>query len=359
MGKINAWTYIVPVIMFLAYGAWMLGPYLSSVIVRDAAVTTWARAAVAPIDGRIVTNLPEAGSVLGEDGQVATIRNQVLLGETRAVEDTRDRVVLGQTRIAEAEEYLADLEELERQRVITRERHAEVFHAQLETELANLRREIAVGAKRIALLERIAARQQALVDRGSGSDAALDEALLRLAEMTSRQTDLEASLSYALLRDRSAEDGYFITPDGGTPDWVREGELELHLELRRARHELHSAEAVHAEALRDLELEQETLAELAEATVTAPPGSVVFSVVATPGATVAAGTRIIEWIACTELMVDVPVSDAELPLILQGGQCRGRARGGAEGPHRGRASDPRVGGDPRPHRSHRGRQGSR
>jgi hypothetical protein len=264
----------------------MLGPYLRSVILRDASVTTWLRAALAPIDGRIATELPAIGSRIGPDGHVATIHNQLLLHESRTVEDTRDRMISSQSRIAEAKEYMADLEQLDLARIVERDRHVEVFHDQLETEIANLRGEMAINAERIEVLTRIEERNQALVDRGTGSVAAYDEAVLRLAEMKLHQAQLEATLDYTLLRDRSAEDGVYITPDGGAPDWVRQGELELRLELRRTRHELHSAESALAEAKKDLVIERQTLEGLGRAPVTAPPGSVVFSVVAVPAAAV-------------------------------------------------------------------------
>ena len=313
--------YFIIVLVFFAYVAWMIGPYLRSVIVRDASVTTWSRAAVAPIEGRVITPLPDVGNLVGETGHVATIRNDLLLQEARAVEDTRDLIILSESRIAETKEYLADLDALELERVTARERHAEVFHAQLETEIANLHREIAVNAERIEVLQRIADRLQALVDRGAIAVATLDESLLRVADLKLHHAELEGTLNFALLRDRSAEDNVFITREGETPDWLREDQQELQLEQRRARHELHSAESALEEASKDLAIEQMTLTELGEATVSAPPGSVVFSVVVAPEATVSPGDRIIEWIDCTALMVDVPVSDAELPLILRGARA--------------------------------------
>jgi multidrug resistance efflux pump len=316
MGKRG--VFYLTVVVFLAYSAWMIGPYLRSVIVRDASVTTWSRAAVTPIDGRIVSDLPEPGNLIGEEGHVATIRNALLLEAGRAVEDTRDRAIDAEARIAEADEYLADLARIERERQAARDEHARVFHDQLETEVRNLRAGIALDTERIEVLERIAERQQSLVSRGAGSEATLDEALLRVAEMKAEQAQLESALNFALLRDRSAENGVFITADGGTPDWVRHGELELKLEQRRTEHEKHVAEAELAEARKDLEIEMKTLAELAEATVTAPPGSLVHSVLAAPDATLSAGDRVIEWLDCTALLVDVPVSDAELPLIKRG-----------------------------------------
>jgi len=52
--------------------------------------------------------------------------------------------------------------------------------------------------------------------------------------------------------------------------------------------------------------------------VRAPPGSVVWSVYVGSGAAVKAGTPVAEWLDCSVLMIDVPVSDAEVSLIRRG-----------------------------------------
>lgn len=314
----RAWVYLVVVSVFVVYAAWQVGPYLRSSIVRDAAVTTWLRAAVAPIDGTLVTPLPEVETAIGPDGRVAVIRNELLLKEKIAVEATRDSAILAQLRAAEAKDYLDDLEALERKRLAARDRLAQVFREQLKTEIADLGDEIEVNAEQVDVLQRIVDRRQALAARGTGSAAQIDEELLRLSGMKARQAQLAAALNFARLRAEAAEDGVYIVADGTSPDWVRYGELELKLEQSRARHDLHAAEADLAETQRDTALEEATLERLSEATVAAPPGSVVFSVIAAPAATVIAGDRIVDWIDCTTLLVDVPVSDAELPLIDRG-----------------------------------------
>ncbi|MCP4328425.1 MAG: hypothetical protein GY791_08315 [Alphaproteobacteria bacterium] len=309
------WVYTASALTFVVYVAWLLGPYLRSTVVRDSAVTTWSRVAVAPIAGRIVTELPAVGDLVSGDGWIATIQNDLLLQDVAMVEATRDRMMLAEARIAGAEDYLADLEALDRARIAARGRQAELFHAQLETEIANLRREMEANGDQIDVLQRIVDRLQSLVKRGSVSAAQLDEDLLRLSALKTRQVQLEAALNFALLRDKATEDGIYILADGSAPDWVRYSELELRLEQNRAHYDIHETRAAHIEAQKDFEAEQRMLATLSEASVTAPVGSFVFSVVAPPLGTVAVGDRIIEWIDCANLMVDVPVSDAELPLI--------------------------------------------
>jgi multidrug resistance efflux pump len=59
----------------LIYVAWIGAPYLRSVVVRDAAVTTWINTASAPISGYIEDNALHAGDSVVQDGRIAVLEN--------------------------------------------------------------------------------------------------------------------------------------------------------------------------------------------------------------------------------------------------------------------------------------------
>ena len=59
----------------MAYAAWIGTPYLRSVVVRDAAVTTWINTTSAPIDGFLAGKPLHVGDSVGTDGLIATIEN--------------------------------------------------------------------------------------------------------------------------------------------------------------------------------------------------------------------------------------------------------------------------------------------
>ena len=61
--------------VLLAYAAWIGAPYLRSVVVRDAAVTTWIDVAAAPIRGYVNDDPLHAGDSVGKDGVIALIEN--------------------------------------------------------------------------------------------------------------------------------------------------------------------------------------------------------------------------------------------------------------------------------------------
>jgi hypothetical protein len=74
IGSRRLWV-LLGLAALLGYIAWLGGPYLRSVIVRDAAVTTWIDLASAPISGFVDDKPLHAGDTVGEDGRVATITN--------------------------------------------------------------------------------------------------------------------------------------------------------------------------------------------------------------------------------------------------------------------------------------------
>lgn len=314
----SRWIYTLVVLGLVIYCGVMIAPYVRSTLERDASVTTWSRSAVAPIPGRIVSELPTPGDTLGPQGHIATIENHLLLSEQQTVEEMHRRITAATTRVNEDRERLKELSELEKDRVLARDAFAHIFQMALEAEISNLQSELDVVSERVGVLERITGRQRSLGERGVGAQAALDEALLRLAEARARKAQLQASLNIARLRRQSAEDEIYVTATGDTPDWLHYGEFELKLEERRLRHDLHRAQADLSEAREGLNLAQATLEQLSEAVVEAPPGSLVFSVLTTPGATVEAGAPIVEWVDCSVLLVDVPVADAEASLIRTG-----------------------------------------
>ena len=68
------WAF-VGLALLLAYTAWIGAPYLRSVVVRDAAVTTWINTTAPPIDGFLSGKPLHAGDSVGKDGLIATIGN--------------------------------------------------------------------------------------------------------------------------------------------------------------------------------------------------------------------------------------------------------------------------------------------
>ncbi len=99
---------LLGLVALLAYVAWIGAPYFRSVIVRDAAVTTWIDAASAPISGFVDDNPLHAGDTVGKDGRIATIENP-LEDETPVIRAEAD-LKRARQRVLGLEELMTSLE---------------------------------------------------------------------------------------------------------------------------------------------------------------------------------------------------------------------------------------------------------
>ena len=102
IGSRRVWT-LLGLAALLGYVAWIGAPYLRSVVVRDAAVTTWIDLAAAPITGFVDHNPLHAGDSVGSDGRIATIANPF---------EDRTPVVRAEAELERARQRVRGLKEL-------------------------------------------------------------------------------------------------------------------------------------------------------------------------------------------------------------------------------------------------------
>jgi multidrug resistance efflux pump len=94
---------LVGLAALLGYVAWIGAPYLRSVVVRDAAVTTWINATAAPIDGFLGDKPLHVGDSVGKDGLIATIENPL---------QDATPVVRAEADLNKAKQHVSGLQEL-------------------------------------------------------------------------------------------------------------------------------------------------------------------------------------------------------------------------------------------------------
>ena len=218
------WVYALGVAVFLAYSLWIIGPYLRSVIVRDAAVTTWSNVATAPIDGKVEFRSRAADRVVDSAGDILLVRNDTLSRETVTAAETR--VERARAQVEELQELLDEIILLDEGRGDLKAQYADVFRAQLDAEIASLERQIGVTSSRLELMRKVAARSEELARRGTGSETTADEARMRVSDLELEIAELQANLDYARVRRGAADHSVFITTAGEDPEWVRDERLE-------------------------------------------------------------------------------------------------------------------------------------
>jgi multidrug efflux pump subunit AcrA (membrane-fusion protein) len=302
-------------ITLLAAG-WQLGPYLRSTVSRDSAVTSWIHVATSPIAGNLDSRLPKPGDRVGPDGVIVTVRNRH--NDPSAAEHSAGEVARAETIMEELRRYVDAMRQLDAEWQARTASHAAAFKENLEVTLTSARLELEQVTQRLTIARTELDRMQRLAARGNASVAAADEALASVAELELERVERERSIAELEVRRAAAARGVFITSDGTDPDWNDRRRDQLRHDIARGVADLAEAEATLANARRVAATDASVLERTSAGAVTAPPGSLIWSVMVGAGTAVNIGSPIAEWLDCSVMLVDVPASDIEVALVRPG-----------------------------------------
>src|SRR6476646_10305268 len=186
----------------LAYIVWIGGPYLRSIIVRDAAVTTWINIVRAPIDGYLDAHPLRPGARVEHDGRIASMDNPLAdatpLAGARAAHD--GAIVRLQSR----KELVAQLERVVNDRTRLASDYADTFRRQLDAKIDGSRKIMAFLASRLELERGQADRMAKLAKTGASSQSSADAATSLVIEHQRILTETETALAQELVRLNAA-----------------------------------------------------------------------------------------------------------------------------------------------------------
>ena len=306
---------VVAAIILLTAG-WQLGPYLRSTVSRSSAVTSWIHVATSPIAGNLASRLPQPGDRVAPDGVIVTIRN--LHNDPSAAEHAKAEVVRAEAVVAELRQYVDAMRQLDTEWQARTASYAAAFRDNLEVTLTSARVELETIEQRLALARTARDRVQRLAARGNASAAAADDALALVAELELQRVERERSIAELEVRRAAAGKGVYITSDGIDPDWNDRSRDQLRRDLAQVVADLAEAEATLASARAVASIDAAALERTSVGAATAPPRSLIWSVIVGAGASVNVGSPIAEWLDCSVMLVDVPVSDIEVALLRPG-----------------------------------------
>lgn len=302
----------------ILYSVWILGPYLRSVLVRDAAVTSWIHVATAPIQGSVEDTLPHLGFRSDTEGgdNVVKIVNRYY--------DTF-RLDAAKATVAAAREVVAGLEtQLEEERALNvsrrdmKEGYSTQFKSLLDDQIAQGEKKAKHIEEQVKLLTGLVDRRAEMARAGHRAQELVDEARLRQVEA---QTELQKTLSdlaQARLFRQAADEGVYMVPGGGDPTWAVTERTQTRRAIAEVRQKLTAARAELARSELLLKGEDSKFKRQSEAWVRIPRGATVRSMIVGAGATVDVGTPVLTWLDCNILLIDAPVPDAMAALIKPG-----------------------------------------
>ncbi|USG62057.1 hypothetical protein NBZ79_03600 [Sneathiella marina] len=315
--KMGRWFYVIGTLVFLVYAVWIMGPYFRSIIVRDAAVTSWINIATAPITGTITSTEQFVAGTVGANGIIAVISNSHLNRNDFIAALTRyENAVARQLELQENYEKLSDLEE--NQNILFLQ-YADTFRELLANQLENISREIESNAIALKRARDIAfEREQSTVTKKKAPQPERDATRQTVWKFEARTASLLSEKENIKLRIEAANNGVFFTADGNEPAWANIRNLDIQIRKYEIAGKLQQAQADAAASKLAMEMAEENFSRMAHGIVEAPAGSIVWRKTAAPGATVLEGERLADWLDCSILMIDVPVDDAEVSLIKAG-----------------------------------------
>jgi len=300
----------------LIYVGWIGGPYLRSIIIRDAAVTTWISVASSPISGYVDTRTLHPGTRIGPDRRISTVKNPLVDGTPVAkAQADLDRA---KEHIAALQGLAADLQASADVRALEAADFAAAFKLDLDQRIAAAGNNMASIRNRLGLERVQSDRMARLLTTGHASQSAADVAAGLVMESERALTNVQAEFDRATLRRAAAERGVLLLDDAEDGAVALRSLEDIRLSLARTTLDLAvaKAEADHAEAILAQARGNYERARLEH--IEAPAGSMVWSLIASPGEAVQPGSPIVSWIDCNIMLVDVPVSDVELALLSPG-----------------------------------------
>ncbi len=314
---------------------------------RDAAVTSWLSLATAPIGGTLEGFDTRIGQQVGPSGDVTTIVNRSVdrSGVIRAEgNERRAEARLVQLRLYQERVTLLAKEWAER-----RARYAEGFRRDLDIDIQDLDKRLALLKERVALADASAQRRRSLRATGTASQADEDVATSSHRELQVAMTQMESALARVRERRRLAGEGVYLQADAKEPEWSWRSLDEINLEAARANRALSDAQEELNTARAILVDERRNLEALSTATIRIPPFMTLWSAPASDGATVRQGEKLFSWIDCKVLLVDVPVTETLAALLQEGMKAtvllEGDSRSHAATVLLTRGASSRIGGD--------------
>jgi multidrug resistance efflux pump len=300
----------------LVYCAWLGGPYLRSIVTRDAAVTTWITETSSPIAGLVDPNPLYPGQRVGADGIILKVSNP-RADRTPLVraEAELDRATARVTALAH---LAAATTQIISERAAVAARYAQLYKQDVDADLAGAGSILLLTQQRVGLERNQAGRLASLSRTGNASQSAADAATGGLTEQARTLTTIETSIARAKLHREAADAGIFMLDDRTDGGDAQRSLSDARLELARIEADLAIAEADEAAARQVADAARQDYDRRANAGVQAPPGALVWSLLTGPGAAVEPGMPVATWLDCKLLLVDVPASDVEIALLETG-----------------------------------------
>lgn len=309
--------FVIPMLLVL--------PHLRSLVIRNAVITARVSEVRAPISGQVVALDTVRGATAASSDPVLIIVN-----------DRVDRSHVAKLEVIQSlagQQLAAMRDALAALRRNAGQRNAELTGYTHSVALELEQRRLILADRAQALLAAVEQtrssleRARTLHENDNFSDADLQAAESRYLEANAQLTQNRQDQDRLEQQVAEIRQGIFqvSVPDG--PLLTRNMVQALDVEIARSELQLRELESRVQANQAELDAARALLQQNAKAEVALPPGATVWDINVSVGNYVSAGTPLLSWVDCGNLLVDIAVDDATLELMSDGQQVRVRPYG--------------------------------
>ena len=193
---------LIALAALIIYIGWIGGPYLRSVILRDAAVTSWINPAPAPIVGYVGPRPLYPGERVGAEGRIAVIEDP--LADRSALARAEADVKRAEQRLKAAEQLVLLRQSTVDARTTVAHAYAATFTQDLDTRIKAASGSLSATSERLALERRQSDRLAKLAASGHGSQSAADAEAQLVLDLQKTVAGLQSELDRSTARRSGA-----------------------------------------------------------------------------------------------------------------------------------------------------------
>ena len=206
---------LIALAALLAYVGWVGGPYLRSVVLRDAAVTSWINHTASPIAGYVGPHPLYPGERVGPDGRIAAIADPLA---DRSVLARAEADLERAERRRQASEQLLRLRQSDADtRAAVAQAYAATFKQDLESRIKAAADSLSLMTQRLGLERVQADRLAKLAASGHGSHSAADAEAQIVIDLQKTATGLQSELDARAIGAARLSRARFCSTTGRTP----------------------------------------------------------------------------------------------------------------------------------------------
>ncbi len=312
----------------IAFGTWSVFPYLTSRVGSTAFINAELMRINAPLAGRLSTELPHNGDFIAHPEPVKLI--EIRTPDRRYLSDLERQVVIAAGTVSEANLQISEIDRADSALDQRIEAFQKAMISRIEQDMNEAAAEKSGCLVEASQRRDIGTRMEELTKSGTASPIRSAEALALQAVNDTKCEMAAARLQRLQVKSAAAKQGIYIR-DGVNDAPYSQQQRDRLLQKRQELVMQALSEKLRSEELeKQIAEEKGRMQQMDHFNLTLPADHVVWSLAASPGASVTEGQTVLDLADCNSRFVTVELPERDFESVRLGGQADVRLIGGSE-----------------------------